>query len=76
MIDITSVYNALSGFVGENWAGFIVTAVVAGCALAQTVMDPPTEKSSALYKLLYAVTDKIGCNFGKAKNSVPGTTGK
>lgn len=76
MIDITSVYNALSGFVGENWAGFIVTAVVAGCALAQTVMDPPTEKSSALYKLLYAVTDKIGCNFGKAKNAVPGTTGK
>ena len=30
MIDITSVYNALSGFVGENWAGFIVAAVVAG----------------------------------------------
>ena len=76
MIDITSVYNALAGFVGENWAGFIVAAVVAGCALAQTVMAPPTENSSALYKLLYAVTDKIGCNFGKARNAVPGNTGK
>ena len=76
MIDITSVYNALSGFGGENWAGFIVAAVVAGCALAQTVMAPPTENSSALYKLLYAVTDKIGCNFGKARNAVPGNTGK
>ena len=43
MIDITSVYNALSGFVGEYWAGFIVTAVVAVCALAQTAMSPPTE---------------------------------
>ena len=76
MIDITSVYNALSGFVGEYWAGFIVAAVVAGCALAQTAMAPPTENSSALYKLLYAVTDKIGCNFGKARNAVPGNTGK
>ena len=76
MIDITSVYNALSGFVGENWAGFIVAAVVAGCALAQTVMAPRTESSSALYKLLYAVTDKIGCNFGKARSAVPGNTGK
>lgn len=76
MIDITSVYNALSGFVGEYWAGFIVTAVVAVCALAQTAMSPPTENSSALYKILYAVTDKIGCNFWKARNAVPGDTGK
>lgn len=76
MIDITSVYNALSGFVGENWAAFIVAAIVAVCALVQTVMAPPTENSSALYKLIYAATDKIGCNFGKARNAVPGDTGK
>ena len=76
MIDITSVYNALSGFVGEYWAGFIVTAVVAVCALAQTAMSPPTENSYALYKIIYAVTAKFGGNFGKARNAVPGNTGK
>jgi hypothetical protein len=47
------------------------------CALAQTLMAPPTESSSAIYKIIYAVTAKFGGNFGKAKNAVPdGKTGK
>ena len=62
-------------FVGENWAGFIVAACIAVCALAQTLMAPPTESSSAIYKIIYAVTAKFGGNFGKARNAVPGNTG-
>ena len=69
MIDITSVYNALSGFVGEYWAGFIVTAVVAVCALAQTAMSPPTENSSALYKILYEHADRIVSNTSTEKTA-------
>ena len=39
-------------------------------------MAPPTESSSAIYKIIYAVTAKFGGNFGKARNAVPGKTGK
>ena len=72
----TQIFNALAQFVGENWAGFIVAACIAVCALAQTLMAPPTESSSATYKIIYAVTAKFGGNFGKARNAVPGNTGK
>lgn len=73
----TQFFNALAQFVGENWVGFIVAACIAVCALAQTLMAPPTESSSAIYKIIYAVTAKFGGNFGKAKNAVPdGKTGK
>lgn len=66
----TQFFNALAQFVGENWAGFIVAACIAVCALAQTLMAPPTESSSAIYKIIYAVTAKFGGNFGKARNAV------
>ena len=57
--------------------GFIVAACIAVCALAQTLAQPPpTESSSAIYKIIYAVTAKFGGNFGKARNAVPGNTGK
>ena len=72
----TQFFNALAQFVGENWAGFIVAACIAVCALAQTLMAPPTESRSAIDTIIYAVTAKFGGNFGKARNAVPGNTGK
>ena len=76
MIDITSVYNALSGFVGENWAGSSLPPLSRGAPWRRRLWPRPRKTAPPLYKLLYAVTDKIGCNFGKARNAVPGNTGK
>lgn len=72
----SELFNTLAQFVGENWAGFIVTACIAACALAQTLMPPPAETSSALYRMLYALTAKFGGNFGRAKNAVPDASEK
>lgn len=67
----TELFNTLAQFVGENWAAFLVTALIAGCALAQTLMAPPTESSSVFYRIAYALTAKFGGNFGKARNALP-----
>ena len=63
------LFNALQALVGEYWALFIVFAVVALCAAAQALMNPPNDQSSAFYRMVYAFTEKAGMNILKALNA-------
>ena len=40
-----------------------------GCALVASCMPPPTDNSSAAYRFAYQFINKIGANFGHAKNA-------
>lgn len=54
--------------VPESWAGIIASGV-AICAALATVLPPPAEGGSVIYRTMYRVIQWIGLNLGKATNA-------
>ena len=54
----------------QSGAFALVVAALGGvCALAAAFMPAPGEQSGKVYRMVYAVVNWIGCNFGKAANA-------